>query len=147
MVRVSRMTKVIATTALCMLLSPVRGGISRSAQAQDDSLARRAQRADRAQQSAMSSHVELAKPVPSTTTMHSGDTGKDPSPMQENAAKIRVSERHKRLVDDTAKLLQLSNELKSAVDKTTKDELSVQVIQKATEIEKLAHDMRERMKG
>jgi hypothetical protein len=128
-----------------MMLSPVRGGISRSAEAQDDNLARRAQRADRAQQTAISSHVELAKPAPSTTTP-SADS-KDPNSMRENAARSRSEERHKRLVDDTAKLLQLSNELKSDVDKATKDELSVQVIQKAAEIEKLAHDVRERMKA
>ncbi len=53
----------------------------------------------------------------------------------------------KQLADDTAKLLQLATELKTAVDKTTKDELSLEVIRKADEIERLAHDVKQRMKG
>jgi hypothetical protein len=37
--------------------------------------------------------------------------------------------------------------LKTQVDKSTKDTLSVDVIKKAEEIEKLAHSVKERMKG
>jgi hypothetical protein len=37
--------------------------------------------------------------------------------------------------------------LKAQVDKSTKDTLSVDVIKKAEEIEKLAHSVKERMKG
>ena len=58
-----------------------------------------------------------------------------------------ADERHKRIVADTARLLALSTELKADVDKTTKNELSLDVIRKAAEIEKLAHDVKERMKG
>jgi len=54
-------------------------------------------------------------------------------------------ERHKRLEADADRLLALSTELKADVDKTSKDELSLQVIRKAAEIEKLAHDVRQRM--
>lgn len=60
---------------------------------------------------------------------------------------LREDERRKRLVTDMAKLVALSNELKTEVDNTTRDELSLDVIRKATEIEKLAHDVRERMKN
>lgn len=56
-------------------------------------------------------------------------------------------ERHKRLLSDTAKLVELTNELKSEVDKANKDELSLEVVRKAAEIEKLAHDVKERMKS
>ena len=59
----------------------------------------------------------------------------------------RNNERQKRLVADTDKLLALATELKQDVDKTNKDVLSVDVIKKAEEIEKLAHNVKERMKG
>ena len=48
---------------------------------------------------------------------------------------------------DTDKLLALATDLKEQVDKSTKDTLSVDVIKKADEIEKLAHSVKERMKG
>ena len=54
--------------------------------------------------------------------------------------------RHKRMEADAAKLLELSTELKADVDKAGKDELSLEVMRKAEEIEKLAHDVKERMK-
>jgi hypothetical protein len=50
-------------------------------------------------------------------------------------------------VEDTDKLLALATQLKQEVDKTNKDVLSVDVIRKADEIEKLAHSVKERMKG
>jgi len=56
------------------------------------------------------------------------------------------TERQKKLLDDTQKLLALATELKTAVDKSTKDTLSLDVIKKADEIEKLAHSVKERMK-
>ena len=56
-------------------------------------------------------------------------------------------DRQKRLVEDTTKLLALANELKAAVDKSNKDTLSLDVVRKADEIEKLAHSVKERMKG
>jgi len=56
------------------------------------------------------------------------------------------TERKKQIVDDSAKLLKLATELKSEVDKTTKDTLSLGVIHKADEIEKLAHSVKEKMK-
>lgn len=67
--------------------------------------------------------------------------------MQEQQARSRNSDRQKRLVADTDKLLVLATELKQDVSKTNKDVLSVDVIKKADEIEKLAHSVKERMKG
>ena len=69
---------------------------------------------------------------------------------EQNASKmthLREDERRKRLIADTAKLVALTSELKAEVDNTTRDELSLDVIRKATEIEKLARDVRERMKN
>jgi hypothetical protein len=77
-----------------------------------------------------------------------GMNGPEPlSPhLQEQQARARNSERQKKLVDDTNKLLALATDLKTQVDKTNKDILSVDVIKKADEIEKLAHSVKERMK-
>jgi hypothetical protein len=67
--------------------------------------------------------------------------------MEDEQAKLRNAERQKKLVEDTAKLLALANELKAAVDKSDKNTLSLDVVRKADEIEKLAHSVKERMKG
>ena len=56
-------------------------------------------------------------------------------------------ERQAQLKRDTDKLLQLSTELKQYVDKTNENVMSVDVIKKAGEIEKLAHSVKEKMKG
>jgi nitric oxide reductase activation protein len=61
--------------------------------------------------------------------------------------KARNDDRQKRLVADTQKLLALATELKADVDRTNKDTLSVDVVKKADEIEKLAHSVKEKMKG
>jgi len=59
---------------------------------------------------------------------------------------VANAERKKQIADDTAKLLALATELKSEVDKTSKDTLSINVIRKAESIEKLAKGVKEKMK-
>jgi hypothetical protein len=56
------------------------------------------------------------------------------------------AERKKELSDESAKLLTLAMALKAEVDKTNKDMLSLNVIRKADQIEKLAHNVKEKMK-
>ena len=56
------------------------------------------------------------------------------------------SERKRQIADESAKLLKLAEDLKSEVDKTGNDTLSLGVIRKANEIEKLARDVKEKMK-
>ncbi len=56
-------------------------------------------------------------------------------------------ERKKQIADDSARLLKLATDLKTEVDKTNKDTLSVSVIRKADEIERLAHAVREKMRA
>ena len=63
--------------------------------------------------------------------------------MEKKAAKERVAA----LKTDTDKLVKLSVELKSYVDKSDENVLSLDVIKKAEEIEKLAKSVREKMKG
>ncbi|MGA9041940.1 MAG: hypothetical protein WB421_15515 [Terriglobales bacterium] len=66
---------------------------------------------------------------------------------QKEIAKKANEERQAQLKRDTEKLFQLSTELKQDVDKTNSDILSLDVIKKAEEIERLAHSVKEKMKG
>ena len=61
--------------------------------------------------------------------------------------RMLMSERQKRLVADTDKLVELTTALKEQVDETNKDILSLDMVKKAEEIEKLAHSVKERIKG
>jgi hypothetical protein len=56
------------------------------------------------------------------------------------------AERKKQIADDTTKLLKMAADLKEEVEKTSKDTLSLNVIRKADEIERLAHNVKEKMK-
>jgi hypothetical protein len=56
------------------------------------------------------------------------------------------AERRKQIADDSARLVKLATDLKAEVDKTTKDTLSLSVIRKADEIEKLAHSVKDKMR-
>jgi hypothetical protein len=92
-------------------------------------------------------HSTPSSPTPpSLSPTVPGDTGIPPQ-MEQDQAKMRNTERQKQLVSDTQKLLALAQELKVDVDKSNKDTLSLDVIRKADEIEKLAHSVKEKMKG
>ena len=69
----------------------------------------------------------------------------DPRPLKQ-ARDSTLSEQDKQIVEANAKLLKLATDLKNEVDKTTLDTLSIGIIRKAEEIEKLAHSLREKMK-
>ena len=62
-------------------------------------------------------------------------------------AKRAAKERAAAIRSDTDRLLRLSVELKQSVDKSDENVLSLDVIKKAEEIEKLAHSVKEKMKG
>jgi type VI protein secretion system component VasF len=51
------------------------------------------------------------------------------------------------IAEESAKLLRLATDLKAEVDKTNKDTLSLHVVRKADEIERLAHNVRIRMRA
>lgn len=55
-------------------------------------------------------------------------------------------ERQKQIAADTARLVELANELKEQVDKTNQNTMSLDVIRKADAIEKLAKGIKEKMK-
>jgi hypothetical protein len=67
--------------------------------------------------------------------------------MDKEMAKKANQERQVQLRRDTDHLLRLSSELKQYVDKSSENTLSLEVIKKAEEIEKLAHSVKEKMKG
>lgn len=61
--------------------------------------------------------------------------------------RLRNDERQRRLLSDSEKLLELATSLHNDVAKTNKDILSLDVIRRAEEIEKLARGVKERMRG
>ncbi len=62
-------------------------------------------------------------------------------------AKKANLDRQAALKNDTDKLVKLAGELKDYVDKSNENVLSLEVLKKAEEIEKLAHNVKEKMKG
>jgi uncharacterized membrane protein YhiD involved in acid resistance len=89
----------------------------------------------------------------SSSARSSGSSAADdipPDPLhrtEEQLNDVRNNERQKKIIADTGRLLELATQLKTEVDKSTKDTLSMDVIKKADEIEKLAHSVKEKMKG
>lgn len=76
-----------------------------------------------------------------------GDADEARTRIANEMAKKAAKERVAALKHDTDKLLRLSVELKEFVDKSDENVLSVDVIKKAEEIEKLAKSVKEKMKG
>ncbi len=62
-------------------------------------------------------------------------------------AKKANIERQAAIKSDTEKLLKLAVELKASVDKSNENLLSMDVVKEAEEIERLAHSVRDKMKG
>lgn len=72
-----------------------------------------------------------------------GTPAKDSKPAKGAAGD---TERKKQIADESAQLLDMALALKAEVDKTTKDTLSLNVIKKADQIEKLAKSVKDKMK-
>lgn len=66
--------------------------------------------------------------------------------MQDRMFKAANKKRQQDIREDTDKLLQLATELKAAVDKTDENMLSLDVVRKADEVEKLAKKVKDKMK-
>ena len=66
--------------------------------------------------------------------------------MLREMAKERNVLRQKEIIDDTNQLLDLAKQLKDAVNKSSKDQLSLNVVNTAAEIEKLAKSVKEKMR-
>jgi len=70
-----------------------------------------------------------------------------PPNIQRDMQKKANEQRQAELKRDTDRLLKLSTELKEYVDKSNENVLSLDVIKKAEEIEKLAHSVKSKMRG
>lgn len=67
--------------------------------------------------------------------------------IEREMAKKAAKERQAAIKRDTDKLLELATQLKESVDKSSEDTLSLDVVKKAEEIEKLAKSVKDKMKG
>jgi hypothetical protein len=87
-------------------------------------------------------------PTMPQTPMGPPDAAGNPDQVRLDEMRLRQlsDERRKKLLADTDRLLELATQLKVAMDAATKNEMSVEVIRKADEIERLAHSVKERMK-
>src|ERR1035437_5146232 len=83
-------------------------------------------------------------PLPGAQRSHDEDAWE--AQQKREMAKKENVKRQQDLEKETDKLLELATELKQYVDKTNENTLSVEVIKKAEEIEKLAHSVKEKMK-
>src|SRR5690348_10081254 len=86
---------------------------------------------------------QLGQPGPRTS--HGNDSV--PPDMRKAMEKKANQQRQAELKRDTERLVKLSTELKQYVDKTNENILSLDVIKKADEIEKLAHSVKTKMRG
>jgi hypothetical protein len=73
----------------------------------------------------------------------------DSMKMQDNRKRFELInlQRQKEMVSDTAILIDLAHQLKTATDKSTPDTLSMLDIRKAEVIEKLAHGIQHKMRA
>jgi hypothetical protein len=80
--------------------------------------------------------------------LFSNNVPSDPSQarMLHAMAKERNVVRQKEIIDETNQLLDLAKQLKDAVDKSSKDQLSLDVVNTAMQIEKLAKQVKEKMR-
>jgi hypothetical protein len=77
-----------------------------------------------------------------------GSNGNDAQErLSRDMAKKANLQRQAAIKADTDKLLKLAVELKDSVDKSNENLLSLDVLKKAEEIEKLAHSVKDKMKG
>lgn len=67
--------------------------------------------------------------------------------LQRKQLKIANQKRFKELKRDTDKLLQLATDLKLAVDRANENTLSLEVLKKASEIEKLSKEVQKKMRA
>ena len=101
---------------------------------------------------AISSHGQTQAPkappqAPGQPPRMSGEVDETQERLAHDMAKKANLERHAVLKADTDKLLRLAVELKDSVDKSNENLLSLDVLKKAEEIEKLAHSVKDKMKG
>jgi hypothetical protein len=95
------------------------------------------------------SGAQIPQVIPPPPAPIQGPPSDDPNRerIEKDMAKRANQEREAQLKRDTERLFKLATELRNYVDKTDENTLSLTVIKKADEIEKLAHSVKEKMKG
>jgi len=93
--------------------------------------------------------AQTAPGVPLPSAPNQGPPAEDPNRerIEKEMVKRANQEREAQLKRDTERLFKLATELKDYVDKSNENTLSLNVVKKAEEIEKLAHSVKEKMKG
>jgi hypothetical protein len=89
-------------------------------------------------------HAQELFPLPSYDPPKSTST-QTPAPGQQQnppAGNVPADPRKQQIASECANLLKMATDLKTEVDKTTKDTLSLSVVRKAGAIEQLAHKVR-----
>jgi hypothetical protein len=86
-------------------------------------------------------------PIPRLGTIPDDREDEQHATIDKNIAKRLNHERQVQLQHDTDSLLKLATELKKYVDKSNENTLSLDVVKKAEEIEKLARSVKEKMKA
>jgi hypothetical protein len=108
----------------------------------------------------LAAHAQNRTPLPPAPSVQAEPNASDSNPpglanlppdpnhvrMAKSMAEERNAIRQKQIVDDTQHLLDLAKQLKDAVDKSSKDQLSLAVVNTASEIEKLAKTVKEKMR-
>lgn len=94
-----------------------------------------------------SAHSQGGRRSPVDGSVAPTDVDESRAKLDRDMAKRANLERQASLKADTEKLLKLSSELKDYVDRSNENILSIDVVKKAEEIEKLAHSVKEKMKG
>ena len=84
--------------------------------------------------------------LPSIDGRRTGEPDPVSPAILEQQARTRNSDRQKKMVQDTNKLVSLATALKEQVEKNQKDTITNDAARKAEEIEKLAKSIRDRMK-
>ena len=90
--------------------------------------------------------AQLGPNNPGPEQTHTPVESEDMQKLKKEAAKKANKARQADIQRDTEKLLKLATELKEYVGKTDENILSLEVVKKAEEIEKLAHSVKEKMK-
>lgn len=93
---------------------------------------------------AQNSPAEIEPPSPRRTR---NPEDEQRAKMIRDMTKKANEERQAAIRKDTEKLLKLATELQQYVQKSNENTLSLEVVHKAEEIEKLAHSVREKMKN
>jgi methionyl-tRNA synthetase len=97
--------------------------------------------------SSFTQNPQIPGPSPNLGPAPDAHEEEEHAKIEKEMAKKANHERQAQLHRDTDNLLKLATELKQYVDKSNENTLSLDVVRKAEEIEKLAHSVKEKMKA